>query len=61
MTASAPDDASMGGAREKLMLNAHPGSEAFEAFSHLIGIPAGKLRTFARDPDVDAIIKQAGG
>lgn len=47
--------------KEKLMLNARSGGEAFEAFARLVGVPAGKLRALARDPAVNAIIKAAGG
>jgi hypothetical protein len=42
------------------MLDARTGHEAFEAFARLIGVPAGKLRTLARDKAVDQIIKEAG-
>jgi hypothetical protein len=47
--------------KEDMMLNARTANEAFEAFARLSGIPAGKLRVLARDPEVDAIIKAAGG
>jgi hypothetical protein len=45
--------------RENLILNGVRGSEALEAFARMCGLPAFKLRTLARDPTVDRIIKDA--
>lgn len=46
--------------KEDMMLNAVKATEAFESFARLIGVPAGRLRALARDPDVDAIMRKAG-